>query len=111
MSPKTTATSELAELRRVVLAYFKQETVVPAKALGRWVAFGIVGSVAIAIGVVLALLAGLRAIQTETGTTFAGSLSWLPYVIVLVAAAGVTAAAASAALRRSSQRRSKDRAQ
>lgn len=105
MSPRAKAPSELTELKRLLVAYVKQETVVPAKALGRWVALGLAGSVAIAIGVVLGLLAGLRAIQTETGTTFAGNLSWLPYVIVLVGAAAVTAVAGGAATRRSSSRR------
>jgi hypothetical protein len=105
MSPRAKAPSELSELKRLLIAYLKQETLLPAKALGRWVALGVAGSVAIAIGLVLALLAGLRAIQTETGTTFAGSLSWLPYVIVLVGAAVVTVVAGGAAARRSSGRR------
>ena len=37
---------------------------------------------------VLLLLSLLRALQTETGTTFTGSLSWIPYLIV-VARGGV----------------------
>lgn len=105
MSPSAKAPSELAELKRLLIAYVKQETLVPAKALGRWVALGVAGSVAIAIGVVLAVLAGLRALQTETGTTFSGGLSWLPYVVVLVGAAAVTVLAGGAAARRSSGRR------
>jgi hypothetical protein len=31
------------------------------------------------------LLAGLRVLQTETSTTFTGSWSWAPYLIVLAA--------------------------
>ena len=38
------------------------------------------------LGVVLLLLALLRLLQTETGTTFAGNLSWIPYLIVTVVA-------------------------
>ena len=41
------------------------------------------------IGVILLMLAGLRALQTETGSTFTGNLSWLPYLIVLVVAAAL----------------------
>jgi hypothetical protein len=39
------------------------------------------------LGSLLLLLSLLRALQTETGTTFTGSLSWIPYVIVVAAGA------------------------
>jgi hypothetical protein len=42
---------------------------------------------------VLLMLSALRALQTQTGSTFHGSLSWLPYIIVLVVAAGLAALA------------------
>jgi hypothetical protein len=71
----------------LVVAYAKQETVEPLKGLGRWISAGAGGSLLIATGVSLMLLAGLRALQTETGTTFTGNLSWIPYLIVLVGAA------------------------
>jgi hypothetical protein len=45
--------------------------------------------------VVLLMLAALRAMQTQTGTTFTGSWSWLPYVIVLVVAAALVGLAVS----------------
>lgn len=70
----------------LLIAYIKQETLDPLKGLGRFVAFGVVGSMAIAVGTVLLLVAALRILQTETGA-FHGNLSWLPYVIV--AALGV----------------------
>jgi len=41
------------------------------------------------------MLAALRALQTQTGTAFDGNLSWLPYLIVLVVAAGLAALAAT----------------
>ena len=72
---------------QLVVAYAKQETVEPLKGLGRWIGAGAGGSLLIATGVSLLLLAGLRALQTETGTTFTGNLSWIPYLIVLVGAA------------------------
>jgi len=39
----------------------------------------------------LLLLSLLRALQTETGTVFSGSLSWIPYLIVVAALGGVIA--------------------
>ncbi|MET0664637.1 MAG: hypothetical protein ABW008_03665 [Acidimicrobiales bacterium] len=71
----------------LLVAYAKQETVEPLRGLQRWVAAGAGGSLLIAMGVSLLLLACLRALQTETGTTFTGSWSWAPYLITLVGAA------------------------
>lgn len=65
------------------VAYAKQETVEPLKGLGRFVSYGLGGAYAFAIGVALLLLAGLRALQTETGSTFTGNLTWVPYLIVV----------------------------
>jgi hypothetical protein len=76
---------------QLVLAYAKQETVEPLQGLRRWIAAGAGGSLLIAAGVSLLLLAGLRALQTETGTSFTGNLSWIPYLIVLVGAVIVAA--------------------
>ena len=76
----------------LVIAYVKQETLDPLKQLGRFVLFGVVGSVAIAVGTVMLLIATLRVLQTETGA-FDGNLSWLPYLIVAAIAAAVIAAA------------------
>lgn len=76
---------ELAsDLWQLTVDYAKQETVDPLKGLGRFVGFGIGGAFALGIGVTLLLLSGLRALQTETGTTFTGNLSWIPYLIVVV---------------------------
>jgi hypothetical protein len=41
------------------------------------------------------MLSLLRALQTETGTTFTGNWSWAPYIIVLVVAGAVAAYAFS----------------
>ena len=80
-----------AELWDLVRAYAKQETVEPMKGAGRKFAFGAAGSVILSIGLVLMLLGGLRALQTETGSTFEGNWSWAPYLIAL-AGAGVVLA-------------------
>lgn len=79
-----------ADLVQLVIAYVKQETLDPLKGVGRFLAFGIAGSLAIAAGVVLLLVAVLRLLQTET-TAFQGNLSWIPYLIV-VALAGLVIA-------------------
>jgi hypothetical protein len=80
-----------AELWDLVRAYVKQETVEPVKGLGRYAAFGIAGSLVLSVGLVLLALAGLRALQTETGDALDGNLSWTPYLITL-AGAGIVLA-------------------
>ena len=75
----------VGELWQLVVAYFKQETVVPLQQLGRWIAFGIVGAVLLGVGVLLLAMGGLRALQEETGSAFTGNLSWIPYMITFAA--------------------------
>jgi hypothetical protein len=70
------------ELKDLLVTYVKQETVLPLKQLGRYLAFGIAGSLLLGTGVMLLALGCLRLLQTETGTTFTGDWSWVPYVIV-----------------------------
>lgn len=82
------------EALQLVVDYVKQETLTPLKGLGRYLLFGIVGSLALCVGLILLLVALLRALQSETGTTFSGNLSWLPYVIVCAAAVLVMGLAA-----------------
>ena len=73
------------ELRDLIVAYLKQETVVPLKQLGRYLAFGVAGSLLMGVGVILWSLGLLRLLQTQTGDTFAGDWSWVPYLIVFAA--------------------------
>ena len=87
----------LQELRDVVLAYFRQEAVDPLRRLAAWLGFGLAGGVFVCTGLVLLALAGLRALQTETGDHLTGSLSWMPYAIVLAAVVVVFLLARSAA--------------
>jgi hypothetical protein len=82
-----------SELWALTKDYAKQETIDPLKGVGRYLTFGVPGAVLIGFGVVLLMLSALRALQTQTGSTFHGSLSWLPYIIVLVVAAGLAALA------------------
>lgn len=78
--------STASELWELVVGYARQETVEPIKGLGRFIAFGLAGSLVIGIGLVLLALAGLRALQTETGDTFADDWSWAPYLITVAGA-------------------------
>ena len=83
--PLPTLASQLWDL---VVRYIKQETLEPIKGLGRFVAFGLAGAVALGIGMVILVLAGLRALETETGGALDGNWSWAPYLITLVVAGG-----------------------
>lgn len=91
-----------AELWDLVRAYAKQETIEPVKGIGRFVAFGVAGSVLLGLGTVFFAMALLRALQTEVDT-FDGWWSWAPYVITLVLCGLVI----GLALSRTSARRSK----
>lgn len=82
--------TELWELTR---DYAKQETIDPLKGLGRFLGFGVLGAVLLGIGSTLLMLSGLRALQTETGSTFTGNLSWIPYLIVVAGGAVLIALA------------------
>jgi len=89
----------------LVVEYAKQETLEPLKGLGRFVVFGVAGSVLGAVGLVVAAVGLLRLLQGETGTTFAGNWSWAPYllcaVVVLVATGAAIAAVGRGTARRS----------
>lgn len=75
-----------ADFFELVKAYAKQETVEPLRGAGRWLGLGIAGSLLLMLGGISLTLALLRVLQEETGTTFAGNLSWVPYLITLGAA-------------------------
>ena len=73
----------VTELRDLVVNYVKQQTLVPLQQLGRYIGYGLGGSLLLGFGVVFLAMAALRALQTETGDTFAGDWSWVPYLIVI----------------------------
>jgi membrane protein DedA with SNARE-associated domain len=68
----------------MVVQYFREQTLVPIQKLGRYIGFGVLGSLLLGFGVVFLGTAGLRALQTETGDTFSGDWSWVPYLIMFV---------------------------
>jgi hypothetical protein len=77
----------LGEAVSLVRRYVIQETVAPLRQLGRRLVLGLVGALLIAVGAVIALVGMLRALETETGHTFAGHWSFAPYLLTAVAAA------------------------
>jgi hypothetical protein len=78
-----------SELVALVIAYVKQETIVPIKSLGRFVLYGVAGASLLGIGGGLLTLAAVRAVQAETGNHLRGNLTWVPYVGgILVAGLG-----------------------
>lgn len=79
----------------LVKTYAKQETLGPLKGAGRWLAFGAAGAFLLGLGLLLALLGALRFLQTKFDTTFDGAWSWVPYLIVVAAAAVILVIAIS----------------
>ncbi len=75
----------VTELRDLVVTYLKQQTIVPLQKLGRYIGFGILGSLLMGFGVLFLGVSLLRLLQDHTGDTFAGDWSWVPYLITFVA--------------------------
>ena len=78
------------EIRNIAVRYVKDETLQPVKDMGRFAAFGALGSLFIGFGTVLMLLGALRYLQWQF-RVLDGSLSWIPYLIVVLLAALVIA--------------------
>ena len=95
--------AEARELVQLVVAYAKQETIDPVRNLGRFVGFGLAGALLGSVGAVLLLLGGLRLLQTETGSAFAGRRTWIPYVLVVLVG-GAMALGALKAINRGQRR-------
>lgn len=74
---------DLDELSVLAKRYVKEETIEPVKDLGRFALYGCAGSAFVGLGVMFLLIGLLRLLQSETGT-FDGTMSWAPYLIVVV---------------------------
>jgi hypothetical protein len=96
MFPSLTSVKDtVRDLRDLLVAYAKQETIDPLRNLGRYLAYGLGGMALITLGVFLLGLAVLRALQSMTGGIFGGFWSWVPYLIVVVGFGAVIAFAVS----------------
>jgi hypothetical protein len=83
------------EFAGLVVGYVKQETFNPIKALGRYLGYGVVGSILVSIGGIMLALTTVRLLQAETGASLTGSLTWVPYIGGIVVAGGGAALAVS----------------
>ncbi len=90
-SPDKSVPQVVSELWTLTVDYAKQEIKDPLKGLGSFVAWGTASMLLMGMGTVLLALGMLRALQTETGSAFTGSLSFLPYLFVLITAVAVLA--------------------
>ena len=92
--PTAASSADVSDLWQLVVAYFKQETIEPIKGLGRFVGWGLAGSLAVGLGGVMIVLGLLRLLQTVDA--FDGNWSFIPYLVTLTVAAGGTLLAVSA---------------
>ena len=83
------ATTSITEVIEYVKAYVRQETIGPLRGAGRWLAFGAAGALVLGVGLSFVLLGLLRLVQHEWDFSARGRMSWLPYLIVLVACVGL----------------------
>jgi hypothetical protein len=83
---------DVRELKDLVVAYAKQETIEPLKGLGRYVGYGLAGALLMGTGICFLAIGLLRVLQDNRGWAVHGNWSWVPYVIdvvILVVIAGL----------------------
>jgi hypothetical protein len=90
----------ITELWELVKAYVQQELAVPLRGLGRYVGYGLAGSLLVGIGSFLIALGVLRVLQTETNGWFDGHWEFVPYLVVAVLSVAVAALALTRAARK-----------
>ena len=78
--------ASVGEIIDYVKAYAKQETLGPLQGAGSWLGYGFAAAASLGLGLVLILIGLLRLLQTEWTRSATGNLSWVSYLIVLVAA-------------------------
>ena len=94
--PERRDSTNVGEVVDLVKEYARQETLGPLKGAGRWLAFGTLGAILLAVGTSLIVLGVLRYAQTEHAHAFAGRwVSLLPYLIALAISLTVIGVAAS----------------
>jgi len=77
--------AEFKDLVSTLRDYAKQETLGPFQGLGRYLKYGILGAVCMALALMFSLLALLRGLQTIDA--FDGNWSVVPYVATVAGAA------------------------
>mgnify|MGYP001159705322 FL=1 len=84
MSKKNTAEDTVGLFQQ----YLQQELVDPLRSLGRFLAYGVVGSLLIGAGLVLLAIGTLRGFQAAE--VFENWWSWVPYIISALALTAVS---------------------
>ncbi len=97
-TPQKSVLEIVRELWVLLKTYGRQETIDPLRNLGRYLGFGIAGSVLMGLGTVFLALSGLRALQ-ETTSVFSGFWSWVPYLLVLILLVALVAVTVNRILR------------
>lgn len=82
------STLSAVELFEMVRDYVKQETLDPLRGVGRWLAWGIAGAIALLFGAVIGLFGVLRLLQAEVFSD-TEVFTFVPYFIVAVVAAAL----------------------
>ena len=81
---------DLDEIKDLALRYIKEETLQPVKDMGRFIVWGALGSLLVGFGYFFLLFGALRFLQHQF-RVLDGTLSWIPYLIVVVLAAIIIA--------------------
>jgi hypothetical protein len=80
-----TSVGDIAQTVQMVKDYARQETIDPLRTAGRWIGFGILGSLMIGVATAFLTLGLLRLVQTEWPGTFGGRwTSLVPYLFGLL---------------------------
>jgi flagellar biosynthesis protein FliQ len=98
---------DLDEIKKLALRYIKEETIQPLKDMGRFVVWGALGSLLVGFGYFLLLFGALRFLQ-EQFKVLDGTLSWIPYLVVVVLAALIIGLTLWRIVSGSAKRRMKD---
>jgi Putative Actinobacterial Holin-X, holin superfamily III len=102
-----TVQRDLDEIRQLALHYIKEETIQPLKDLGRFIVWGALGSLLVGFGYLFLLFGALRFLQ-EQFKVLDGTLSWIPYLTVVVLAALIVALTVWRIVSGTAKRRLKD---
>ena len=102
-----TVQRDLDEIKALALRYIKEETIQPIKDMGRFVLWGAIGSLLVGFGYLFLLFGALRFLQDQF-KVLDGTLSWIPYLVVVVLAALIIALTAWRIVSGTAKRRIKD---